>query len=155
MIFQHCEASQSQWDPLLSKSESNFYDLLASSTYFLFQCTCFLLDKLLINVCDFCMRIEYVQEGRSKSQIHRLHRLHRLGIFSKIADHQSVFYFLRKHRLKCNKTQTGRVLLLLNGNSQLYLCEFKTKQNKTKQNKKNRLKKLDFESFLRKETACM
>ena len=35
--------------------------------------------------------------------------------FLEIADHQSVFYFLRKHRLKSNKTQTGRVLL--NGNS--------------------------------------
>ena len=44
--------------------------------------------------------------GGSKTQIHRLHRLHRLRIFSKIEDHQSVFYFLRKHRLKYNKTQT-------------------------------------------------
>ena len=53
--------------------------------------------------------------GGSKTQIYRLNRLHRLRIFLRIADHQSVFYFLRKHRVKCNKTQTGRVLL--NGNS--------------------------------------
>ena len=40
------------------------------------------------------------------------------GFFLEIADHQSVFYFLRKHRLKCTKTQNGRVLLnVLNGDS--------------------------------------
>ena len=49
-----------------------------------------------------------VLTGGSKTQIHRLHILHRLTILLKIADDQSVFYFLKK-------TQTGRALL--NGNS--------------------------------------
>ena len=37
------------------------------------------------------------QKGGSKTQIHRLHRLHSLRIVSKVADYQSVFYFLKEN----------------------------------------------------------